>query len=471
MTAQFSSNGSTTLSSNELHPVTKLFAEFIANAEPSILSPTLISRLKEYLLDYLGVTIAASHEWESTEQIVQGIVALGARNGSSTVPLKGSNFLPQYAGLLNATFGHTMDFDDTYALGTLHAGTCAWPAALTQAELLGNEGATSKQFLLVAAVGYEIICRLGGKLRNDAYERGFHNTATAGIFGAVAAISVLKRLSASTIETAFGLALSKAAGSMQYLENGSWNKRIHPGFAVHDAFVCVSLAEAGVVGAARSIEGKYGFLHSYTPRTGHDLLSLTADLGVRWDFLDTALKPYPACRMTHGLIEVGGSIGLQNKGREVKKMTISLSSPNYIVVGSRISNKLYPNNIVDAQFSAYFQLAHAWLYGPEPGVEFAKRLKDESIRILSDKIECIIDDTVKSMGSKLHIEYEDGESHDVDIPFPLGEPEHPFNREQAEAKYLSLVVPVFGKEKAQEIKALVEELEEGLAVKLLHMIA
>lgn len=221
---------------------------------------------------------------------------------------------------------------------------------------------------------------------------------------------------------------------MQYLENGSWNKRIHPGFAVHDAFVCVCLTEASVVGAARSIEGKYGFLHSYTPRAGHDLPSLTADLGVRWDFLETVLKPYPACRMTHGLIEVGGSIGLQNKGREVKKMTISLSSPNHIVVGSRISNKLHPDNIVDAQFSAYFQLAHAWLYGPETGVEFAKRLKDEPIRILSDNIECIIDDTVKAMGSKLHIEYADGESHDVDIPFPLGEPEHPFNRDQAEAK-------------------------------------
>ncbi|RSL70587.1 hypothetical protein CEP54_001658 [Fusarium duplospermum] len=175
--------------------------------------------------------------------------------------------------------------------------------------------------------------------------------------------------------------------------------------------------------------------------------------------------------MTHGLIEVGGSIGLQNKGREVKKMAISLNSPNHIVVGSRISNKLHPGNIIDAQFSAYFQLAHAWLYGPVTGVEFAKRLKDEPIRILSDKIECIIDGTVKAMGSKLHIEYADGESHDVDIPFPLGEPEHPFNREQAEAKYFCLVVPVLGKEKTQEIKALVEELEEGSVVKLLHMIA
>lgn len=450
--------------------VTREFAEFIANIDSGALSSTIIDHLKEYIIDYLGVTIAAAHEWESTEQIYKAVVALGAHGGSATVALKGHDFRPQFAGLLNATFGHSMDFDDTYAPGSLHAGVCAISAGLAQAESLGSGEGDSRQLLLAIAVGYEVICRLGAELGNAAYARGFHNTSTTGIFGAVATISVLKKLPASIVENAFGLALSKAAGSMQYLENGSWNKRLHPGFAVHDAFVCVALAEAGVIGAARSIEGKYGLLHAYSPRTDHDLALLVADLGRRWDFLETALKLYPACRMTHGLIEVAGQYGTLYKDLHVDKITVSLSQENHIVVGARVPNKLRPGNLVDAQFSAYFQLAHAWFYGSDTGIEFAGRLNDERIHELSEKITVVVDPTVKAFGSKMHVQFEGGQSQQADIPYPLGEAEHPLSKDQVEAKYFSLVTPVLGKSKADKIKDVVERLEQHPVAVLMQLI-
>ncbi|KAI0470310.1 2-methylcitrate dehydratase PrpD [Xylaria cf. heliscus] len=450
--------------------VTKIFAEFIANVDSDVLSSTVIDCLKEYLLDYLGVTIAAAHKWESTEQIYRAVEALGAHGGSATVTLKGHDFRPQFAGLLNATFGHSMDFDDTYAPGSLHAGVCAISAGLAQAESSETPEVDSRRLLLAIAVGYEVICRLGAELGNAAYARGFHNTSTAGIFGAVAAICVLKKLPTSIVENSFGLALSKAAGSMQYLENGSWNKRLHPGFAVHDAFVCVSLAEAGVLGAARSIEGKYGLLHAYSPRTEHDLAFLTAGLGGRWDFLETALKPYPACRMTHGLIEVAGQYGTLYKDRVVDKITVSLSAENHIVVGARVPNKLHPSNLVDAQFSAYFQLAHAWFYGSDTGIEFAGRLNDERIHELSEKITIVTDPTVKAFGSKIHVQFEGGQSHQADIPYPLGEVEHPLSKQQIETKYFSLVTPVVGETMANEIKSAVEEFERRPVGALMQLI-
>lgn len=465
--------------SGEPFPVTSTLAKFIANADVDILNPELTYKLKEYILDYMGVTLAAAHNWDSTQQIYKGILALGGGNGGNcTVALKGSTYLPQYAGLLNATFGHTMDFDDTYAPGSLHAGVCAISAGLTQAELLskqpgnGNEETDTLRFMLAVSVGYEVICRLGAALGNEAYERGFHNTSTSGIFGAVAAIAVLKRLSQETIENAFGLALSKAAGSMQYLENGSWNKRLHPGFAVHDAFVCVTLAEAGVLGAAKPIEGRYGLLHAYSPKTGQDLAHLVADLGSRWDFLETALKPYPACRMTHGLIEIGGKYGTNNKGRAVKKLTVSLSPQNRLVVGESVPNKLHPGNPVDAQFSAYFQLAHAWLYGSDTGVEFKHHLEDREVYDLSEKIEVVADSEVKAFGSKLNIEFADGQgaTETIDIPYPMGEIEHPYSRDKVEDKYFSLADGAVGHVRAVEIKDLVDNLETRTIEDLIELI-
>lgn len=84
---------------------------------------------------------------------------------------------------------------------------------------------------------------------------------------------------------------------MQYLENGSWNKRLPPRFAAHDAIVCVAFAEAGVLGTAKPIGGKFGFLHSYSGNP--DMNGLLDDLGREWTFTSTALKPLPAYRMTH----------------------------------------------------------------------------------------------------------------------------------------------------------------------------
>ena len=207
---------------------TKLIASFVANATPKQLTSDLREKVKEVIIDYIGVVVGALDHAESTDAIYNAVVGLQGKGntGKCTVLGKGSpHMLPQYAALLNSAFGHSMDFDDTYAEGTLHAGVTAISAAMTQAEVLGDE-ASSEQLMLAISVGYEVTCRLGRETGFAAYDRGFHNTSTTGIFGAVAAIAVLKRLSAETVEMAFGLAGSKAAGSMQYLDNGSWNKRL-----------------------------------------------------------------------------------------------------------------------------------------------------------------------------------------------------------------------------------------------------
>ena len=465
----------TTNGHSSIPPVTRIFSNFTANADTKLLTDQIRASTKEYIIDYIGVTIAASHSSDSTVSICNAVQALGGQKGACTVLGKGKTFTPQFAGLLNAALGHSLDFDDTYAPGTLHAGVTSIAAGLTQAELLGPS-VDIDHFLLAVAVGYEVTCRLGRELGNEAYARGFHNTATAGIFGAVATISVLKNLSADVIENAFGLAGSKAAGSMQYLENGSWNKRLHPGFAVHDAFLCVALAEAGVIGAASIIEGTFGFLHGYSPKENKDLDYLTSDLGDRWEFLLTSLKPFPACRMTHGFIEHAAKLGHDKKKvavDQVRAIVLSLSPNNVSVVGAPTPNKIHPENMVDAQFSAYFTTANSYLYGSDNGVRCYEqdRLHDSGIRQLSDKISVVPDTSLKQFGSKLKIEYEDGTSDEVLIPFPLGESQHPFTRDQVNDKFFSLVNPVVGDARAKEVLEMVDNIEKHTVTQLLQLVA
>jgi 2-methylcitrate dehydratase PrpD len=80
------------------------------------------------------------------------------------------------------------------------------------------------------------------------------------------------------------------------------------------------------------------------------------------------------------------------------------------------------------RFSAYFQVAHAYLFGSQQGVKAYTRLDDKDIHALSDKITCVVDDNDKAllgMGSRVVVKYTDGTVEDKAMPFPLGEPEHP----------------------------------------------
>jgi 2-methylcitrate dehydratase PrpD len=456
-------------------PVTKLLAAFVADAEPAQLTTELRDKVKEVLIDFVGVVAGALNNADSTEPIYKAIVALQGpgNNGSCTVLAKGKpHMLPHYAGLLNSAFGHSLDFDDTYAPGTVHAGVTSVSAALTQAESLG-QSSDSERFMLAVAVGYEVTCRIARELGYEAYSRGMHNTPTAGIFGAVSAIAVLKGLSADVIEMAFGLAGSKAAGSMQYLDNGSWNKRLHPGFAVHDAFMCVSLAEAGVIGATKIIEGKMGFLHAYSPNPNKDLNKLVADLGSHWEWLKSSLKPYPACRMTHALIEISGNLHTShNNGQvspsDVEKVLLTISSANFSLVGDPTPNKIHPENVIDAQFSAYYQVANALLYGSATGMQAYQKLSDTNIHSLCDKITVQTDDSMKQFGAKLEITWSGGKAETIEQAYPLGEEQHPFTRDRVDEKFLSLAGPVYGKGKSAEIIKLIDDLEKHSVEDLLE---
>ncbi|KAK3716047.1 hypothetical protein LTR37_006777 [Vermiconidia calcicola] len=457
-------------------PATKLLAAFVANASTKQLTPEAREKVKEVVIDYIGVVVGAIDNAESTEPIYKAIVALQGQGntGNCTVLGKGApHMLPQYAGLLNSAFGHSMDFDDTYAPGTLHAGVTAISAAMTQAEVLGEQR-NSDDFMLAVSVGYEVTCRIGRELGYVAYDRGFHNTGIAGIFGAVASIAVLKRLSAQTIEHAFGLAGSKAAGSMQYLDNGSWNKRLHPGFAVHDAFLCVSLAEAGVIGATRIIEGKMGFLQAYSPNPEPDLERLTENLGMDWAWLTSSLKPYPACRMTHGFIELSGNIRAEHNGRvaasDVKAINLSMSAASFKLVGDPTPNKIHPENTIDAQFSAYFQVANALIYGSATGLQAYQKLNDKDINALCDKIHVKVDKEMVGFAANIQIEWADGQTeHSLQL-FPLGEVQHPYTRDRVDEKFVSLAAPVYGKGKANDIIQTVDNMEGHSVEELLVLL-
>ncbi len=369
--------------------LTRRLAEHALSVETERLPSLAIEKTKQCILDLLGIAICARHDAESSPVFAATVdELLAGGSGRTTAVGHRHGFPAHYAALLNGAYGHSLDFDDTHTKGSIHPGAPTIPAALAAAEEAGASGPT-----LIAAVvaAYEVTCRLSMALTPKVhYDRGFHPTATCGTFGAAAGAAVAWGLSRETLEHAFGLSGSMAAGSLQFLENGAWNKRLHVGMAAHNGILAARFARNGAVGASHPIEGNAGFLRGYTdaPRPER----LTEAMGERWEIVETALKPYPACRFTHSPIDSLIALVTEENLRpeEIESLSVGLAAKGVDLVGAPAEHKKDPRNIVDGQFSMHWTAAVAALKRRFTWADYAL-IRDPDVLDLVRRSEVVFD--------------------------------------------------------------------------------
>jgi 2-methylcitrate dehydratase PrpD len=421
-------------------------AAFASGLRLEAIPEAAAERAKALTLDLLGSAVRARVEAESTPSVMAALARLGLDGeGGCTVMGDGRGYAPPVAALLNGVLGHSLDFDDTHAESSLHPSAPVVPAALAAGELAGADGAT---VLAAIVAGYEVCCRLGLALDPAAhYARGFHPTATAGTFGAAAAAGRVLGLDADRMASAFGVAGSQAAGSLQFLQNGAWNKRWQVGQAAMNGLIAASLAAEGFRGSAAAIEGRHGLLAGYTdaPRPERAVQGLGRD----WETLRIAVKPYPSCRYSHaaldGLLELRRRHGLT--GGDVRALEVGLHRSGVVLVGEPEAAKRRPRNVVDGQFSMAFCAAVALDQGGF-GWDDYRRLGDSAIDALCDKITVVRDEAVEAasphpFGARVSLRTAKGD-FELSVRDPSGEPGSFPDRAALEAKFLALAEPVLG---------------------------
>lgn len=447
---------------SEPGPTVRL-ARFATTTEVTDLPTDVVTRLTQCLLDFIGVTVCAGVQAESSQAIRDGVLILSGAEGPATVIGEKRGYPLEYAVLLNGAFAHSMDFDDTNITSALHPGAPVIPVVIAIGEREDSSGA---EVLAALAVGYEVCCRVGAALGQSAYDRGFHPTAIAGIFGAVAAGARLLHFTEDQLVSAFGLAGSMAAGSMQYMENGSWNKRLHPGLAAHNALLAIAFTSAGVRGADEALEGRRGVLAAYGDNPQPQWL--IDHLGEQWVLLDTGIKPYPACRLGHGAIDAALNLRDQLGGTIPPDATFTLhiSPTAYKLVGTDEPSKTKPGNTVDGQFSAYFHTAIALLDGVFTWSSY-QRLGDTDVQALIRRIQIRPDEKISTAGAFLTGQLVNGRTYDVQVDEPTGEPGSGLPWKVLEDKYVGLARPVFGDEGCREIAQQVRALPDLKSIRAL----
>ncbi|WP_420133099.1 MmgE/PrpD family protein [Rhodopseudomonas sp.] len=421
---------------------TATLAAYVAALRFDDIPQDVLARAKVLTLDFLGSAIRARRDAESTPSLLATLQALSLdADGEATVFGDAKRRTPAVAALLNGAFGHSLDFDDTHADSSLHPSAPVVPAAFAVGELVGASG---RDVLTAIVAGYEVCCRLGNALDPTShYARGFHPTATAGTYGAAAAAAKLYGLSAEQIVSAFGVSGSQAAGSLQFLVNGAWNKRYQVGAAAMNGVIAATLAKNDFLGSSESVEGIHGLLVGYTDTPHHD--KAVADLGKVYETMKIGVKPYPSCRYTHAAIDA--LIAMRREHNltpdQVKKVEVGLHR-NGITLTGDASTKRHPSSIVGGQFSMFFTGALALEQGSFGWDDYA-RLGDPAIDALADRFDVVQDSRLEGkthpFGARVSITTEDG-VHERIYADPSGEP-NSFPTDQAMAqKFLQLARPV-----------------------------
>ena len=323
------------------------------------------------------------------------------------------------------------------------------PAALGAACLVRASGAET---LTGIVAGYEAALRIALALPPGAhYERGFHPSATCGAFGAAAAASRVLRLDAATTEAAFGIVLSQAAGSLQFLANGAWTKRFQVGWAGMSGFIAATLAREGFKGAAEPIEGRHGFLHAYAPSP--DPARVVQGVGEIWELMLTGVKPYPSCRWGHAGIDAALALRAEHdlRAEDIESVTLGISRAGMLLIGDPAEKKANPTNIVDAQFSAPFVLATALATGAM-GWDSYTLLDDPGIRALMQRVQCENDPEIEAefpenMSGKLSVRTRDA-THVKTVVVPKGGPSNFLAEAELRPKFSGLADPVIGADRA-----------------------
>lgn len=426
--------------------VTDRLAAFAAGLQADALPPAVLERLPLLVLDLVGIAVRGQSV-DSTAPMLAALRAAGQAGGTATVLGSAERWAPTAAALINGSAAHSLDFDDTHAPAQLHPGAPVIPAALAAAELCG---ASTRTLLAGIGAGYEVMCRVSyGLVPIDHSDRGFHLTATTGVFGAAAAAGRVMGLSAAQIAHAFGTALSQTAGSGQFLVNGAWTKRFHVGHAAASGLLAALLARHGYTGAAQAFEGDSGFFRLYAPNPTPQ--AALQGLGERWETLGVAIKPYPCCRAIHAPLDAVFALLAEAPiaVEAIERVRVGMPRKCVDITGVPVERKRDPRNVVDCQFSAHLCIAAALVNGRLGFDDYDAALADPRVRALMQRIDCHVEPRAEALYPQtfpglVEVTLKDGQRRERFVQTPSGEPDTMLTPAQVRTKFALLVGDTLG---------------------------
>ncbi len=446
------------------HPsVARRFARFVTGLALNDVPPAVVTRTTLLALDTIGSCLASS-TMDFGRAVIHLAERLGGAPESSLIGGK-AKVAAANAVLANGTLAHGLDFDDTREEAVVHTGSVAVTSALAVGEALGASG---KAVLEAIVAGVEVMCRVGLAVPGTFHARHFHPTALSGSFAAAAVSGKLYGLTEDQLVHAFGICGSQASGIIEYLADGSWSKRFHPGWAAHAGVVAALLAQSGFTGPESVFEGRHGFYQAFAGGLDETRLGQLLDsLGTVWELERLAFKPYPCGVIAHPYMDC--ALRLRERYRirpeqiaEIQCRTAEGPVPR---LWEPLAAKRRPPNGYAAKFSLPYLVAVILVKGRAGLAEFTdEAARDEVVLRVAATVNYELDPSIdypRQFVGYVRIRLNDGRVVEERQDHPRGGPDFPMTREELEAKFRGNAGLLLPNEKIERIIRDIPEMGRG----------
>jgi 2-methylcitrate dehydratase PrpD len=403
---------------------TKALASYVVSSQVRDIPGDVIHEAKRALLNFVGCAVGGSHE-PAVETAIRALQPFSGERTASVLARK-EQFDPLYASVINGITGHVYEYDDTTPMNYIHPTPPVASAlfAFATANRIGG-----RDFLHAFLMGFEAESRIGNAVYPAHYNAGWHITATAGVFGAAAAVGKLLGLSVQQMIWAFGLAATQASGLREMF--GSMAKSFHAGHAARNGYLSAVLAKSNFTAGEHAIEGARGFAPVLS--SAYDLSKVTTGLGEDFQIRYNTYKPYPCGIVVQPTID--GCIDLHRDfhpaPQSIKAVRVRVAP---LVLD--LCNKRNITQGLDSKYSIYHSAAVGLVRGKAGIDEYTDAAaNDPVIRSVRERVTPIADPSITEDQSNIEVELENGEVLRRFVECSLGNLKRPLSDRQLEDKF------------------------------------
>lgn len=402
-------------------PACVALGRFAAETRWDDLSPALRHEAKRSILNLVGCALGTARD-PAVETAVRVLQPLAGKPEASLIG-RPERLDVASAAFVNAVAGNLLDYDDTHLSTVIHPTAPVLPPALAIAE---RDGRSGPELLAAFILGAEIECRIGNAVSPGHYDRGWHITATAGVFGAAAATARLLGLDAETTAHALGIAASQSGSIIENLATAG--KNVGVGNAARNGILAALFARAGYRAAPTAIEGPRGWAKAMGDTA--DVNQLTGDLGSRWEIARNTYKPYPAGIVMHAIIDA--CLKLRADGLKPEQVAGVIVRGDQLLL-ARGDRKV--ENERDAKVSNHHCVAAGLLRGAGGVPEFAAAfVADPAAVAMRARTRCELDASLPRGAATVEVRTTEGRILSATVHHPRGSEQNPLSDGDIEAK-------------------------------------
>lgn len=424
----------------EQRAITEELAGFISSYDSLLIPDEVKKQAVRSLVNWIACALGGANHPAVTKALEA--IKPFAGNGHATVIGRSDKLDALNAALLNGISSHVLDFDDTHLATLVHPSGPVISALFALSEYQKIDG---NLFIESVIYGIEMECRVARGVCPAHYDRGWHVTSTAGVFGAAAATGRALGLSQQKMAWAFGLAATQASGLREMF--GSMTKSFHPGHAAQCGLRSAFFAQAGFTSSTRGIEAPRGFANVLSTERNLDMM--IEGLGSLWLTNENSFKPYACGLVIHPVID--GCLHIKKnysfESAQIEKISLLV---NPLVL--ELTGKKQPVTGLEGKFSVQHSAAIVLLEGVSKSKQYSDAVVGGAeVTRLRNLVQIKSQSDIRIDEAYIELLLSDGTKISHHVEHALGSLERPMTNQDIDEKYYDLTSSIMSKDKANRL--------------------